>query len=102
MNVENSVVDDFDNSSSLVKLAIAILDDPNGISEEAFSALKIVFENATVVVSSVFETDILPMVKCCEGRVYLPEDWNEIQSVEIPVIGKLKENGQVEFFKESK
>lgn len=72
--VENSMANSTDNSKPLVKLAIAILDDPHGISVEAFDAL---WECSAVSETRSELESIFSKVKKGEGRVYLPEDWDE-------------------------
>lgn len=58
---------------NLRKLAILVLDDPNGISEGAFDELQNVLVESGAVYSDIFDA-----VKCSEGRFYLPEDHNLI------------------------
>lgn len=53
----------------LRKLAISLLDDDNGISENSWTLLKCLLEE-----ESGFD-DILQSVKSTEGRVYLPEQF---------------------------
>ncbi len=65
-----------------VKLAVALLDDPNGISQEVFEALKEVLALALYDPMRPIKPDpeiekILAAVDACGGRFFLPEDWNE-------------------------
>ena len=53
-------------NKQLRQLAIAILDDENGVSETAFNALQDVCETSC--------DDIFGAVTACEGRYFLPED----------------------------
>jgi len=52
---------------ALNDLARAILEDEQGISEEAYNALVVLFDVAGV------SDDILKNVRATEGRFYLPE-----------------------------
>jgi len=98
-DVENTMVVDLDNASPMVKLLAALLDDPHGITEETFETLKlVVLKNG----GSKVIRYIMSLVEGSEGRVYLPEGWNDrfglkIPATRIPVIGTLREDGQVEF-----
>lgn len=67
------------------KLAAALLDDPNGISREAFEVLKEVlalswYKPAEPVQPHPDIEKILAAVDSCEGRVYLPENWDKQES----------------------
>lgn len=64
------------NDCTLVKLAVAILDDPHGVKKEALDAL-------TDLVAEIYGPRSFPMfdkilkaVDGCDDRVFLPEDWN--------------------------
>lgn len=53
------------------ELAIQLLDNEHGISTNAWSTLNI-------LLLGIYEDndDIIQAVECTEGRVYLPEGWN--------------------------
>lgn len=68
------MVVDLDNASPVVKCLAALLDDPHGITDTAFDALKlVVLQNG----GSKVIRKIVSLVAGSEGRVYLPEGWNE-------------------------
>jgi len=74
--MENSMANSVD--SSLVKLAIAILDDPHGITTEAWEALVEVLElQYSPRPPPLLIQKLLGAIDGREGRVYLPEGWNE-------------------------
>ena len=52
----------------LRKLAILMLDDPDGINEEVYNELHSLLDTAPV------NEDITNMVNATDGRFYLPED----------------------------
>ena len=75
--LEDSMANTVPDDSPVVKLAVAILDDPHGISQEALEAL-------TDLVADMYGPRAFPMydrilnkIEGCDGRVYLPEDWKE-------------------------
>lgn len=74
-----------DNNSPLVKLAVAILDDPHGITTEAWEALTEVFKQQygtrppPPLVPKLIKA-ILVLSDGGDDRVYLPEGWNDENS----------------------
>lgn len=56
---------------NLRKMFIKVLDDENGISEEAFVSMK---DLASELEKNDEIADILPLVDACNGRFFLPED----------------------------
>lgn len=59
----------------MTELAIALLDDPHGISIKAWHMLEPVLAELEEA-GSPTATRILECVRAVEGRVYLPENWD--------------------------
>jgi hypothetical protein len=94
---ENPMVDNLGDDCPLVKLAVAILDDKHGITTDAWEALVEVFKQRYGTRPPPQKVQqIMASIDGCDDRVYLPEGWQTL-GIKIPVIGTLKENGQVEF-----
>jgi len=76
--VENTMVDNPDNNSSLVKLVEKLLDDESGINDKAYDALHTFL--AGYYGSRPFPSRLQKMLDVVEGtdnRVYIGEDWDE-------------------------
>lgn len=70
--MDSNLTDD----SPLVKLAVAILDDPHGITTEAWEALIETIKQQYGTRLPPLLRKIIRAVDGCEDRVYLPENWN--------------------------
>lgn len=65
-------------NSPLVNLAVAILDDPHGITTEAWEALTEVFKQQYGSRSPPpLVQKLIGAIDGCDGRVYLPEGWQD-------------------------
>jgi len=67
-----------DNDSSLVKLAVAVLDDPHGITTEAWDIFTEAFKQQYGSRCPPAKVQkIMGAINGSDGRVYLPEGWDE-------------------------
>ncbi len=72
------MADPANDNSPLVKLAVAILDDPYGISTVAWERLIDTFQQFYgSELPPPLIRKIIQSIKGGEGRLYLPEDWNK-------------------------
>lgn len=60
-------------TGGMMGLAIALLDDPHGISSNAYQRLLENYGDTTDLPTQL----LFSKVRTCEGRHYLPEDWND-------------------------